>query len=159
MLLVSWTFHGIRYAHTKLFTRTTIRSWNLGPCRVTNAADDPTFFQESWNSNANIFFVDQPVGVGFSYAEYGQSVVRDSSCASFYFSEHGLQSTSEEAAQDIAAFVAIFFESFPSFKGRSFHMAGESYGVCFILTFYQPWCSRKEHRTGTVYPTLRLCSV
>jgi len=90
----------------------------LGPCRVTNAADDPTFFQESWNSNANIFFVDQPVGVGFSYAEYGQSV-----------------STSEEAAQDIAAFVSIFFESFPSFKGRSFHMAGESYGGRYIPLF------------------------
>jgi carboxypeptidase C (cathepsin A) len=49
--------------------------WNLGPCRVTNATDGPAFFKESWNNNANIFFVDQPVGVGFSYAEYGQSVV------------------------------------------------------------------------------------
>ena len=53
--------------------------------------------------------------------------------ASFYFSQRGLQGTSEEAADDIAAFVAIFFENFPAFKGRSFHMAGESYGVCFIF--------------------------
>ena len=51
---------------------------NLGPCRVTNPADNPTFFEESWNSNANIFFVDQPIGVGFSYAEHSQSVVCDS---------------------------------------------------------------------------------
>ncbi|KAF8495647.1 serine carboxypeptidase [Russula emetica] len=90
----------------------------LGPCRVTNATDDPTFFNKSWNSNANVFFVDQPIGVGFSYAEHGQSV-----------------STSEEAARDIAAFVAIFFESFPSFKGRAFHMAGESYGGRYIPLF------------------------
>lgn len=53
----------------------------------------------------------------------------------FYISYHGLQSTSEEAARDIAAFVAIFFENFPAFKGRAFHMAGESYGVRAYLLF------------------------
>ncbi|KAA1475365.1 alpha/beta-hydrolase [Dentipellis sp. KUC8613] len=89
----------------------------LGPCRVTNATT-AEFHPESWNSNANIFFVDQPVGVGFSYAEYGEHV-----------------DTSEEAAQDIAAFVALFFENFPSFKGRAFHMAGESYGGRYVPLF------------------------
>ena len=39
------------------------------------------------------------------------------------------QSTTEEAAKDIASFVAIFFEHFVKFKGRAFHMAGESYAV------------------------------
>lgn len=39
------------------------------------------------------------------------------------------QSTTADAAVDIASFVAIFFEHFPKFKGRPFHMAGESYGV------------------------------
>jgi hypothetical protein len=55
----------------------------------------------------------------------------------FYISYHGSQSTSEEAARDIAAFVAIFFENFSSFKGRAFHMAGESYGVCAYLLCIQ----------------------
>ncbi|KAL0575892.1 hypothetical protein V5O48_006092, partial [Marasmius crinis-equi] len=62
--------------------------------------------------------IDQPVGVGFSYAEYGESV-----------------STTQEAAQDITAFVAIFFENFNQFKGRPFHMAGESYGGRYIPVF------------------------
>jgi hypothetical protein len=62
-----------------------------------------------------------------------QLYVMASRASFFSFSDHGFQSTSEEAAQDIAAFVSIFFESFPSFKGRPFHMAGESYGVCFIF--------------------------
>ena len=47
-----------------------------GPCSVTNAVNGTTFHPESWNSNANVFFVDQPIGVGFSYADYGEYVVR-----------------------------------------------------------------------------------
>jgi carboxypeptidase C (cathepsin A) len=46
----------------------------LGPCRVLTE-DGATYHPESWNTNANIFFVDQPIGVGFSYADYGETVV------------------------------------------------------------------------------------
>ncbi|KAH7885523.1 Alpha/Beta hydrolase protein [Phlebopus sp. FC_14] len=89
----------------------------LGPCRVLTE-NGTTYHPESWNTNANIFFIDQPIGVGFSYADYGESV-----------------STTEEGAKDIAAFVAIFFENFSQFKGRAFHMAGESYGGRYIPVF------------------------
>lgn len=37
--------------------------------------------------------------------------------------------TSEEAAKDIAAFIVTFFETFPRFKGRGFHLSGESFAV------------------------------
>ncbi|KAJ7304522.1 serine carboxypeptidase [Mycena albidolilacea] len=74
----------------------------LGPCRVVNA-----------NSNQS-FFVDQPIGVGFSYADYD---------------------ICEEAAQDIAVFVAIFFAHFSKFQGRGFHMSGESYAGRYIPVF------------------------
>ena len=47
----------------------------LGPCRITNATEGPHPFKEAWNANANIFFIDQPVGVGFSYANHGETVV------------------------------------------------------------------------------------
>ncbi|KAI0071137.1 serine carboxypeptidase [Panus rudis PR-1116 ss-1] len=89
----------------------------LGPCRV-KQENATTFNPHSWNEHANIFFIDQPIGVGYSYAEYGETV-----------------STTEEAAKDIAAFVTIFFEHFTKFKGRSFHMAGESYGGRYIPVF------------------------
>jgi cathepsin A (carboxypeptidase C) len=52
------------------------------------------------------------VGVGFSYADFGKTI-----------------ETTEDAAKDVAAFVSIFFDTFSQFKGRPFHMAGESYGV------------------------------
>lgn len=45
-----------------------------------------------------------------------------------------LQGNTPDAAKDIAAFVAIFFEHFSQFKGRGFHMAGESYGVRWRMT-------------------------
>ncbi|KAJ7739216.1 Alpha/Beta hydrolase protein [Mycena metata] len=85
----------------------------LGPCRVVKAEHGNVHHPESWNSNQNIFFIDQPIGVGFSYAD----------------------STTEEAAQDIAAFVAIFFAHFTKFQGRGFHLSGESYAGRYLPVF------------------------
>ncbi|TBU28169.1 serine carboxypeptidase [Dichomitus squalens] len=89
----------------------------LGPCRVTSP-NSTEFHPQSWNEYSNIFFIDQPVDVGFSYAEYGEAV-----------------STTVEAADDVAAFVAIFFEHFTKFKGRALHLAGESYGGRYLPVF------------------------
>lgn len=52
------------------------------------------------------------VGVGFSYADFGETV-----------------ETTEDAAKNIHAFLTIFFETFSDFKGRPLHLSGESYGV------------------------------
>ncbi|KAF8991370.1 Alpha/Beta hydrolase protein [Cyathus striatus] len=90
----------------------------LGPYRLIVNGTESIYHPESWNTNANIFFIDQPIGVSFFYADYGESV-----------------STTEEATQDVAAFVAIFFEHFSQFKGRAFHMAGESYGGRYLPLF------------------------
>jgi len=89
----------------------------LGPCRIMSS-NETKFNPYSWNSNANIFFIDQPVGVGFSYADYGETVT-----------------TTEEAAVDVAAFVATFFERFDKFKGRGFHLSGESYGGRYLPVY------------------------
>ena len=65
-----------------------------------------------------------------------------------------LQSTTEEAAKDIAAFVSIFFENFSKFKGRPFHMAGESYGVSDV-SWLKPYGANFGN-TGPIHP--RFCS-
>ncbi|KAH9855497.1 serine carboxypeptidase [Lenzites betulinus] len=109
--LVFWTNGGPGgSASTGLFAE-------LGPCRTTspNSTERNPW---SWNEHANVFFVDQPVDVGFSYADYGEAVT-----------------TTREAAEDIAAFMAIFFEHFTKFKGRALHLAGESYGGRYIPAF------------------------
>ncbi|GLB36810.1 putative peptidase S10 family protein [Lyophyllum shimeji] len=89
----------------------------LGPCRIAGPNSTKSF-EHAWNSKANVFFIDQPAGVGYSYTDYKD-----------------VPGTTEDAAKDIAAFVAIFFEHFTKFKGRAFHMAGESYGGRYIPLF------------------------
>ncbi|KAI6103294.1 serine carboxypeptidase [Pisolithus croceorrhizus] len=99
----------------------------LGPCRVLSDGG-PLFSPFSRNSNASVFFVDQPIGVGFSYADYDEIVKTR-------LSSH-VHSTTEEAAKDIAAFVAVFFQNFPEFQNRGFHMAGGRYLPVFASEVY-----------------------
>ncbi|KAF7298394.1 Carboxypeptidase [Mycena kentingensis (nom. inval.)] len=88
----------------------------LGPCTVVSE-NQTEFNPYSWTTNANMIFLEQPVGVGFSYAEYGQSI-----------------DTTEAAAKDVAAFLSIFFEAM-GLQGRPFHIAGESFGGRYVPLF------------------------
>ncbi|KAI0780339.1 serine carboxypeptidase [Trametes elegans] len=89
----------------------------LGPCR-TSGPNVTAPFEYAWNERANVFFIDQPVGVGFSYAEYGEHV-----------------DNTIEASKDMAAFMAIFFEHFTKLRGRALHLAGESYAGRYLPVF------------------------
>ncbi|EGX89991.1 carboxypeptidase Y [Cordyceps militaris CM01] len=85
--------------------------FELGPAKVTaniQVVDNP----DSWNNRANILFLDQPVGTGYSY---GEGV--DSSLA---------------ASKDIYALLKLFFQQFPQYAKQDFHIAGESYAGHFI---------------------------
>ncbi|EMD33573.1 hypothetical protein CERSUDRAFT_117687 [Gelatoporia subvermispora B] len=113
----------------------------LGPCRVITS-DNVTSNPFSWNANANIFFVDQPIGVGFSYAEHGEAV-----------------DNSIDAGRDIAIFSAIFFEHFTKFQGRAFHMAGESYGGRYIPVFAAQLLELNENLVEAGITPVNLSSV
>ncbi|KLO15766.1 alpha/beta-hydrolase [Schizopora paradoxa] len=93
----------------------------MGPCNIDMAnvsTNGTTWNPHSWNNEANIFFLDQPVGVGFSYADYGETI-----------------ETTEDAAKNVAAFINIFFDTFSQFKNRPLHLAGESYGGHYLPVF------------------------
>ncbi|KAH9842383.1 peptidase S10 serine carboxypeptidase [Rhodofomes roseus] len=93
----------------------------LGPCQIDITGTSPnrtTWNPYSWNAEANIFFLDQPVGVGFSYADYGETV-----------------ETTEEAARNVHAFINIFFQTFSEFSGRPLHLSGESYAGRYLPAF------------------------
>ncbi|KZO96588.1 serine carboxypeptidase [Calocera viscosa TUFC12733] len=90
----------------------------LGPCGVDEHGTGTLPRKDSWNEQANVIFLDQPVGAGYSYAEGGEGV-----------------DTTEEAARDVAAFVGMFMETFEEYSGREFHMAGKSYAGRYLPVF------------------------
>ncbi|KAI8337715.1 Alpha/Beta hydrolase protein [Chlamydoabsidia padenii] len=85
----------------------------LGPCLVNAEGNDTTLNAHSWNSVANVIFLDQPVNVGYSH---GKSKV---------YSTAG-------AAQDVYAFLQIFFTEFDQYAKNSFHITGESYAGHYL---------------------------
>ena len=86
----------------------------LGPCLINEHGNGTVYNEFGWSKNANIIFVDQPAGVGFSYLDEGIPV----------------PGTSFTAAEDMHHFMQLFTtDVFPDQKGREFHITGESYAV------------------------------
>jgi carboxypeptidase C (cathepsin A) len=72
---------------------------------------------QSWNNIANILYIEQPVGVGFSYSDSGD--------------EH-LHSDDAHAAHDNYHVILEFFKRFPERIDNPFYIASESYGGHYI---------------------------
>lgn len=80
-----------------------------GPCHANPAGDGTVPNPYSWNTNANLLYIDQPAGVGFST---------------------GKENDSDEAmvAADMYAFLQGFFKAHPELADNPFFVIGESYG-------------------------------
>ncbi|KIM42879.1 hypothetical protein M413DRAFT_408948 [Hebeloma cylindrosporum] len=117
----------------------------MGPCSIDmqNLSNNGTIWNPySWNAEANIFFLDQPVGVGFSYADYGETV-----------------ETTEDAAKNVHAFVSIFFATFPQFSGRPLHLSGESYAGRYLPVFASEIYDKNQIAVQEGRPAINLQSV
>ncbi|RCK55575.1 Carboxypeptidase Y [Candida viswanathii] len=90
--------------------------FELGPSSI-NKTLHPVHNPYSWNSNASVIFLDQPVGVGYSYT--GGEQVKNTATA----------------AKDVFVFLELFFQRFPLFLKNKFHIAGESYAGHYIPAF------------------------
>jgi cathepsin A (carboxypeptidase C) len=84
--------------------------FELGPCSIADDGKNTTHNPYSWNTNANVIFLDQPVNVGFSY------------------STDGTVNNSPAAGKDVYAFLELFLGRFPQYASAPFHIAAESYG-------------------------------
>ncbi|KAI4669144.1 uncharacterized protein J4E79_001187 [Alternaria viburni] len=91
----------------------------LGPCTINEFGNGTVHNEYGWSKNANIIFVDQPAGVGFSYVDEGIP----------------LPATSFTAAEDMHHFLQLFTsEVFPDLLNRDFHITGESYAGHYVPT-------------------------
>ncbi|KAI0320054.1 Alpha/Beta hydrolase protein [Amylostereum chailletii] len=90
----------------------------LGPCRVAENGTNTFLNPYSWTEHANIIFLDQPVGVGFSYSDHNSTI-----------------ETSPVAGQDVYAFLQLFLERHPKYATLPFHIAAESYGGTYAPHF------------------------
>lgn len=85
----------------------------------------PVYNEHSWNANASVIFLDQPVNVGYSYS--GSAV-----------------SNTVAAGKDVYALLTLFFQQFPEYATQDFHIAGESYAGHYIPVFASEILSHKD---------------
>ncbi|SCU88871.1 LAFA_0E14994g1_1 [Lachancea sp. 'fantastica'] len=89
----------------------------------------------SWNNNATVIFLDQPIGVGFSW---GDDKI----------------TTTNAAGKDVYIFLDLFFQKFPHLRSNDFHIAGESYAGHYIPEIAHEIAVVNEH-----HKTFNLTSV
>lgn len=91
--------------------------FELGPCNIRANGTKTEFNPYSWNSKANIIFLDNPINVGYSYAE-NESI-----------------NNTPDAATDVYAFLQLFYKRFSQYSKLPFHIAAESYGGHYAPNF------------------------
>lgn len=82
-----------------------------GPCSVNKDGRSTTPNPFSWTNQANMFWIDQPPGAGFS--------------------EGDADSGEAEVASDMLGFLQAFFQALPQYN-RDFYIFGESYAGHYI---------------------------
>ncbi|KAF8148216.1 serine carboxypeptidase [Crassisporium funariophilum] len=89
-----------------------------GPCRITNDSSSVLPNPYSWNNEANVIYIDQPVGVGFSHGDLKVG-------------------TSQQAAADVWTFMQIFLSDhrFSNLRNNKLAIWTESYGGHYGPTF------------------------
>lgn len=77
--------------------------------------------QYAWNNNANMIFIEQPCGVGFSYSTAADT-------------KEDYTYDDDQAAADMFSVVEGFMERFPELSENDFYLTSESYGGHYLPT-------------------------
>jgi carboxypeptidase C (cathepsin A) len=83
-----------------------------GPCKVNKEGTDTTPNPYSWHKKANVMWIDQPSGVGFST---------------------GIGTRNEAGvAANMYTFFTIFYKEFPQYLNTPLYLFGESYAGHYV---------------------------
>lgn len=89
----------------------------LGPLRVGENGSTLHYNMYSWNKEANLLFLESPIGVGFSYTNTSSDLT---------------QVDDAFVAEDAYGFLANWLERFPQYKAHDFYISGESYAGHYV---------------------------
>ncbi|KAM5353957.1 hypothetical protein ACJ41O_000607 [Fusarium nematophilum] len=80
-----------------------------GPCHFVGNDTEPRLNPNSWNEYANMLYIDQPIGSGFSVGSYDAN-------------------STIHASRQIWTFMQAFLDRFPQYRSREFGLFTQSYG-------------------------------
>jgi cathepsin A (carboxypeptidase C) len=107
----------------------------VGPC--TTDGKTTRRVATSWSTQANLLFIDQPAGTGFS------TVSRDSAAPV----------TLAAAGQDLNTLLHAFYtQIFPSLSARPLHFAGESFGGRYVPAYTRHMLQKQEAKAADAVP-------
>ncbi|KAL8236918.1 hypothetical protein R6Q59_017999 [Mikania micrantha] len=89
----------------------------VGPFHVNKDGKSVYLNPYSWNTVANLLFLDSPVGVGYSYSNTSSDIFSNGD---------------ERTAADALQFLLNWLQRFPQYKGRDFYITGESYAGHYV---------------------------
>jgi cathepsin A (carboxypeptidase C) len=86
-----------------------------GPYIMEDGSNEFKRNNHSWNTEANMIYIESPAGVGYSYTKTSQPFYDD-----------------DISAVDNYAAIQKWFELFPEFKDNKFFISGESYAGIYV---------------------------
>ncbi|KAL5065583.1 hypothetical protein RYX36_027320 [Vicia faba] len=112
----------------------------IGPLLVDKNGERLLFNPYSWNQEANLLFVESPVGVGFSYTNTSSDLT--------ILEDHFV-------AEDTYNFLVNWLQKFPQYNSRDFFIAGESYAGHYIPQLAELIFDRNKDRNRYSFINLK----
>ncbi|XP_074281508.1 serine carboxypeptidase-like 33 [Silene latifolia] len=105
----------------------------IGPLKVDENGDGLIFNNFTWIQEANVLFVESPVGVGFSYTNTSTD----------------LNSLNDDfVAEDAYNFVVNWLRRYPNYTNQDFFLVGESYAGHYIPQLAERILDRNKDQTN-----------